>query len=303
MEAVRGKGYLTLSTNISTPWIFQAFDRNNPAPLDVPCNGLWAQTRAVRWVNESVSWPASPLDGTVVDATRFPYYTLGTMGCDGAGYGCWYFLTPGFGTRIRLGTVLELRDRAHMYKWIDSTVSPPYAFWFTVWCELNPFCTSWRNTDTGLCSAAAVHGVDTVVIGVGSGNALMPEIVLCSGVCMQEVQCDECPAVQYAPDCTCSAGFGISNCNNDTSVPPIARCGKENVDFSLVYKNVHWQLANLWILWWCLCGVLLWVCVRRRRRLHYTAAIDNAVEQCCKLIRYNAVARPTRGGSRADLRL
>jgi len=269
-RATRGKGYLTLSTNVSTPWLFQAFSRNRPAPLDAPCGDLWAKTRAVRWVNESVAWPASPLDGALVNATRFPYYNLDTMGCDGAGYGCWYYLTPGFGTRIRLGTVLELRDRAHMYEWIDATVSPSYAFWSTAWCELHPFCTSWRHADTGVCAAAAAHGADTVVIGTGwdalgkMDMALMPELVLCSGVCMREVQCDECPAVEYAPDCVCSVGFGVSNCNNDTAVPPIARCGEQSMDLALVYTNVHWQLQHLWPLWWGLLGGLVWVCARRR---------------------------------------
>ena len=271
--ATRGKGYLTLSTNVSTPWLFAMESREEPAPLDAPCDDLWAHTRAVRWVNESVAWPASPLDGALVDVTRFPYYNLETMGCDGAGYGCWFYLTPGFGSRIRLGTVLELRDRTHMYEWVDSTVSPPYAFWSTAWCELNPFCTSWRNTDTGVCSAAAVHGVDTVVIGAGQYNALMPEVVLCSGVCMRDVQCDECPAVEYAADCVCSVGFGVSNCNNDTAVPPIARCGEQNVDLALVYKNIHWQLENLWPLWWCLAGVLVCGCLRRRRRARRNSVV------------------------------
>lgn len=261
-RATRGVGYLTLSTNVSTPWLFTGAGPN-PAPHDAPCDYLWAKTRAVGWVNESVPWPASPLDGTLVDVTRFPYYNV-NVGCDGVGYGCWFFLTPGFGSRIRLGTVLELRDKDHFYEWVDATVSPAYAFWFTAWCAVHPFCASWRHGDTGVCAAAAVHGVDTVVIGAGRANGLAPELVLCSGVCMQEVQCDECPAVEYAPDCACSVGFGVSNCNNDTAVPPISRCGKKNVGLAFVVSNLSLPLVNLWPLWWLLLGIAVWTCVRRR---------------------------------------
>lgn len=263
MEAVRGKGRLTLSTNVSTPYVFALGAGINPAPHDASCDDLWAKTRAVRWVNESVPWPASPLDGALVDVTRFPYYNIDTVGCDGAGYGCWFYLTPGFGSRIRLGTVLELRDKDHMYEWVDATVSPAYALWFTAWCTVHPFCASWRHSDTGVCAAAAARGVDTVVIGAGQQNNLAPELVLCSEVCMREVQCDECPLVEYAPDCVCNVGFGVSNCNNDTAVPPISRCGKKNVDLALVSSNVSLPL------WWCLFGVLVWVCVRRHRQIRH----------------------------------
>ena len=83
-----------------------------PAPHDAPCDDLWAKTRAVRWVNESVPWPASPLDGALVDVTRFPYYNINTVGCDGAGYGCWFYLMRGAPAAINVGRSQRAQTRA-----------------------------------------------------------------------------------------------------------------------------------------------------------------------------------------------
>ena len=265
---MRGKGHLSLSPNVSTPWIFAMENRIDPAPRDAACEVLWAKTRAVRWVNKTVAWPSSPLDGSIVEATRFSYKLLGTGGCDGGGYGCWYYLTPGLGSRIRLGRVIELRDRPHLKQWIRESVSVSRSLWTTARCHIHPFCGAWRALDRGVCAAAVAQGFDTVLVGIGTENGLMPEIILCSGVCMSTPQCYECPAVEYAPDCECSVGSGLSNCNNDSSIPPIPRCGEQNdilVDMHLLYATVGSDLLNLMPLWWALLGICVWFVYHRRR--------------------------------------
>lgn len=245
-------GRLVFAANASAAPIFSPW---GAVPISTPCEQLWTETRAVRWLNASLPLPPAPLDGTVVDVTRFPYDYLGENGCDGAGYGCWFFLTPGFGARIRLGRVLELEDKRALWAWIARSVSRPYALWFTRRCAAHPTCASWVHSDTGACAAAAVHGVDTVVVGRADADTLAPEVIVCSGACARAVSCDECPAVEYAPECVCTRGFGVSNCNNG-SRPPLARCDGDGGGSAARRVLRHKLRELLWVLLLALVGLV-----------------------------------------------
>jgi hypothetical protein len=259
----RSMGRLAFATNASDAPIFAPF---RSFPADAPCEELWAKTRAVRWLNESVPMPPSPLDGAIVDVTRFSYDMLGENGCDGGGYGCWFFLTPGFGSRIKLGRVIELENKRALLRWIAASVSWPRTLWYTLKCDVHPQCAALMHSDTGVCAAAALSGVDTVVVGADEGH-VVPEVVICSPWCTQTVSCDECPAVEYAPGCVCRPGFGVSNCHNRTAPrPPLERCDN-HVNIARVVLHRKLRVLGLVLSPGLLpLAIAACVCWRRRRR-------------------------------------
>ena len=126
------------------------------------------------------------------------------LGCDGGGYGTWFFVAPGSGVRVNVGRLLALEtkevalDVAARGGGGGRNATPPCARWGARRSHGAP-CD--RHGDVGLCAAARRAGADSVLIErVNYGadavawRGRRQELVLCTQQSAAEPQCSACPA-------------------------------------------------------------------------------------------------------------
>tara|TARA_B100000683_G_scaffold24184_1_gene22413 strand:- start:62 stop:616 length:555 start_codon:yes stop_codon:yes gene_type:complete len=129
------------------------------------------------------------------------------FGCDGAGYGCWFFEHDGETRKtlpvlvVNVSNPLLLRDKSEAYPFIDATVSAAEVGRVLAPCHRDPRCNS-RHSEPGLCAAALKKGYDSVRMPVRTArnaSVAVHEWVVCRGRCLTHTSCDACPDVVVGP--------------------------------------------------------------------------------------------------------
>ena len=146
------------------------------------------------------------------------------IGCDGGGYGCWFYVKLGTGVFVDPGRSKRFENKAQLYSWLKATVNTSEVqrtlrpctdanryHWNVTMTRAHPRGCDWHHTESGVCAAARKESFDSVVYQVPSRPA---ELVLCHEWCMHHVSCDECPPVMQnrSGQCACNNKVGKSNC-------------------------------------------------------------------------------------------
>lgn len=206
------------------------FSGGKSVSINHSCSTLWQATDELVWIEreDNSVIPNRSIDHSTLNLLRFPS-RLTTVGCDGAGYGCWFFVTNGIGARVRVNKIKQFEFKSDAYKWIHSKTSWWRIQYATLRCSMDAQCRT--HSDMGLCLNARKEGYDGVMIHHNEkipSNRTAPELVLCTDDCNRKVQCDECPDVAYALDCHCDPSYGISNCHREWNASqrpiPLSTC-------------------------------------------------------------------------------
>jgi len=169
----------------------------------------------------------------LVEVHRLPARTLAKhgIGCDGGGYGCWFWVKNGTGVYVAAGRSKIVGHKQQVYPWIHSTVNMSEIKHALQPCvaantrheaktDEHPLgCDALRHSEPGICAAARKRGFQSVLMDqppsrYPGGYGRRTELVLCNDWCMRHVSCDECPPVMQnlTGQCACDPTVGVSNC-------------------------------------------------------------------------------------------
>lgn len=137
-------------------------------------------------------------------------------GCDGGGYGVWFFVMPGSEVEVEVGRILSFNTKAQSLEFMRqqmgtrnaTSYTPPCARWNS---DAGPRCD--QHSDVNLCEAVRRVGRDSVLIrNVNYGyDAIQPvgtrmELILCEHGRIDDPQCDACLPWDVVPLHNASSG-------------------------------------------------------------------------------------------------
>ena len=195
------------------------------------CDGWWQHEDV--WVyNPNFTGVYNPIveqpDHSWMEVIRFPTRKTG-VGCDGGGYGCWFFGGDGSGVSINIGRSARFKTKEEAREMVGRAGGRHALYHALDPCRRHG-CDGDKHSDTYICAAAKKLGFDSVMWSTeprahqsGVFRNIV-EIVVCHDWCMQNVSCDECPGIDLrASDgstCHCNASIGFTNCNLTLPSPP-----------------------------------------------------------------------------------
>lgn len=151
-------------------------------------------------------------------------------GCDGGGYGTWFFIADGSGVQVNVGRLLKVPNKIAARAYMNS-------FQF----ENRLPCMTWDHTsikcnqhlDTYLCESVLHAGFDSVLIetvdygfDAVSPFAMTQELVLCT----QQSKLPQCTACPGEVDLRWSHNGTNYTCASETRLPPAVTNGIQSLE-------------------------------------------------------------------------
>jgi len=149
-----------------------------------------------------------------VGVVRYSAHTAPGLGCDGGGYGVWFFVMPGSDVEVDVGRILtfDTKIQAIEFAQQQTNLNATYTLPCTQWNnEVGPRCE--QHGDTELCEAVRRVGRDSALIrNINYGrDAVQPtgtrtELILCTHGRVDAPQCDACLPWDVVPLYNASSG-------------------------------------------------------------------------------------------------
>ena len=134
------------------------------------------------------------------------------IGCDGGGYGCWFYMSHTSNALLELKRAKEFNSKNDAIAWINARTNRSSVLHFIAKCaahyamhakhDRNIACGGLHHSESGICLAATSEGYDSVIIQDKR------ELVSCHPWCLEHVSCVACVPILSAHNnvsCNCSS--------------------------------------------------------------------------------------------------